>query len=178
VERKGFQWFANEVMPTLPDGVIWLLVGEGPETHTIREAVGANGLQSRVRLLGRVPEEHLWNLYLGSDLFIMPNIPVPGDMEGFGVVMLEAGLCGLPVLTSDLEGIRDVISEGSNGRLLPSGDASAFASAIMQYWRDRAKQGGESEDAAVYIRSTFPWSRIAERYGHTLQKLHESSVVA
>ncbi len=47
-------------------------------------------------MLGRVSEEALGSLYRGADLFVMPNVPVPGDIEGFGVVMLEAGLCGLP----------------------------------------------------------------------------------
>ena len=70
-------------------------------TPAVRDAVGRHGLAERVRILGRVGEELLATLYSGADLFVMPNIPVPGDMEGFGVVMLEAGLNGLPVLAAD-----------------------------------------------------------------------------
>ena len=50
-----------------------------------------HGLGGRVSLLGRCSDEDLVKLYCDSDLLVMPNIPVRGDMEGFGVVMLEAG---------------------------------------------------------------------------------------
>ena len=84
----------------------------------------------RVRRLGRISEEELIELYRRGQLFIMPNIVVPGDMEGFGIVMLEAGACGLPNLAADLEGIRDVIEDGVNGWFAPSEDANAFAARI------------------------------------------------
>ena len=106
VERKGFAWFAREVMPRLPDNVVWLLAGEGPETPAVRAAVSAGKLEARVRLLGRVSEELLQRLYHGSDLFIMPNVPVPNDMEGFGMVVLEAALSGLPTVGRAWKGSR------------------------------------------------------------------------
>ena len=86
------------------------------------------GSKRRVRCLGKISEDELVELYRRGQLFVMPNIVVPGDMEGFGIVMLEAGACGLPTLAADLEGIRDVIDEGINGWFAPTEDADAFAS--------------------------------------------------
>lgn len=163
-ERKGFQWFADEVMPRLPAGVLYLVTGEGPTTPRIQAAIDRHGLGGRARLLGKVPEEMLRRLYRGGDLFIMPNIHVPGDIEGFGVVMLEAGLCGLPVLAANIEGISDVVREGQNGHLLPSRDAGAFAEAVMRYRGDRAGLAALSASAARYTERTYSWTGVADRF--------------
>jgi phosphatidylinositol alpha-1,6-mannosyltransferase len=171
VKRKGFAWFAEEVVPGLPEGVVYLLAGEGPETPRIRQVVREKGMEGRVRLLGRVSEERLATLYRGADLFVMPNVPVPGDMEGFGVVMLEAGLCGLPVLAAELEGIRDVVREGRNGHLLPSGDAGAFVEAVARYRRDRGALAALSESARRYVAETFSWRAVADRYVEALREV-------
>jgi phosphatidylinositol alpha-1,6-mannosyltransferase len=159
-ERKGFQWFIDRVMPRLPADVVYLLSGDGPMTPQIRAAVERHGLGDRVRLLGQVPEDALRALYRGADLFVMPNVHVPGDIEGFGVVMLEAGMCGLPVLAADLEGIRDVVTEGANGTLVRSEDADAFAAAVLRY---RAAPRA-AEAVARHTAEHFSWSAIAGQY--------------
>lgn len=163
-ERKGFQWFTAEVMPRFPSGVLYLVTGEGPMTGRIREAVDRHGLASSVRLLGKVPEETLGRLYRGADLFVMPNVPVPGDIEGFGVVMLEAGMCGMPVVAADLEGISDVIREGENGHLVPPRDADAFARVISAYRGDPARIAEASRRAAAHTAGHFGWPAIADRF--------------
>jgi phosphatidylinositol alpha-1,6-mannosyltransferase len=163
-ERKGFAWFVAEVMPRLPDNVVYLLGGEGPETPAIRAEVERRGLGGRVRMLGQVSEEVLGQLYRGADLFVMPNVPVPGDIEGFGVVMLEAGLCGLPVVAADLEGIRDVVREGRSGHLVPSRDADAFVREILRYHADRGALTRASAEAARHVADTFSWAAVADEY--------------
>lgn len=163
-ERKGFQWFAGEVMPRLPENVYYLVTGEGPMTPHIRAAIDRAGLGGRARLLGKVPEDTLRALYRGGDLFIMPNVPVPGDIEGFGVVMLEAGMCGMPVLAADLEGISDVVAEGENGHLAPPRDAAAFADLVLRYRADRARLAAFSRTAAAYTERTFSWDGVADQF--------------
>jgi phosphatidylinositol alpha-1,6-mannosyltransferase len=162
-ERKGFHWFVREVMPRLPSDVVYLLAGSGPMTPAIRAAVEGAGLGGRVRLLGRVSEEMLVTLYRGADLFVMPNVPVPGDMEGFGLVMLEAGLGGLPVLAAELEGIRDVVAPGANGELLPALDAGAFTDAIARM-RDPVARALASARARETTAERFGWPAVADRY--------------
>jgi phosphatidylinositol alpha-1,6-mannosyltransferase len=162
-ERKGFHWFVNEVMPRLPADVVYLIGGSGPMTPTIREAVRRHALDDRVRVLGRVTESMLTALYRGADLFIMPNIPVRGDMEGFGVVMLEAGLSGLPVLASNIEGIRDVVHSGENGSLLPAGDPESWIAAITDAREDPAARAASSTRARTFALDHFGWDSIARR---------------
>ena len=163
-ERKGFQWFTDRVMPGMPRDVLYLITGEGPMTPRVQQAIDRHGLHGNVRLLGKVSEEMLATLYRGGDLFIMPNLHVKGDIEGFGVVMLEAGLCGMPVIAADLEGISDVIREGENGHLVPSEDAEAFRRLVLRYRGDRALVGHASSRAAAYTASHFSWSAIADTF--------------
>ena len=163
-ERKGFQWFADQVMPRLPADVHYLVTGEGPMTPQIQAAIDRNALHGRARLLGKVSEEMLRTLYRGADLFVMPNIHVPGDIEGFGVVMLEAGLCGMPVVAADLEGISDVVREGENGHLVPSRDADAFARAVLRYRGDAQGVAEAARRAARHTARSFSWDGIADRF--------------
>jgi phosphatidylinositol alpha-1,6-mannosyltransferase len=172
VKRKGFAWFADEVMPRLPGDVhYWIGGAEGPETPHIKAAIEQRGLAGRVRLLGRISEEELEKLYRGADLFVMPNIPVPGDMEGFGVVMLEAGLCGLPTIAARLEGIQDVITEGENGHFVESGDGAGFAGVINRYHQDAALLAAASRRAAEHTAARFGWPAVAGQYLQVLRTL-------
>jgi phosphatidylinositol alpha-1,6-mannosyltransferase len=164
VRRKGFAWFIEHVMPKLSDRVVLWLAGDGPDRKNIEAAIERGGLQNRVRCLGRISEADLIELYRRGQLLLMPNIVIPGDMEGFGIVMLEAGACGLPTVAADLEGIRDVIEEGVNGWFAPTEDANAFASRIQSLLNDPDELRAASQRTAEYVVNTFPWARTAERY--------------
>jgi phosphatidylinositol alpha-1,6-mannosyltransferase len=164
VRRKGFGWFIENVMPQLPSRVVFWLAGDGPEQDRIEASIQRAQLQDRVTRLGKISETELVELYRRGHLFVMPNIVVPGDMEGFGIVMLEAGACGLPTLAADLEGIRDVIREDVNGWLVPSEDADAFAQRIRLLLDDPEKLNEASRSARERVTSTFRWDRTVERY--------------
>jgi phosphatidylinositol alpha-1,6-mannosyltransferase len=171
VRRKGFAWFIENVMPKLPDRVLFWLAGDGPERENIEAAIERAGLRSRVCCLGKISEAELVELYRRGQLFVMPNVVVPGDMEGFGIVMLEAGACGLPTLAADLEGIRDVIDEGVNGWFAPTEDADAFAAKIQRLLDDPDALRAVSKRTAEYVKSTFRWDSTAERYLDVLRSL-------
>ena len=171
VPRKGVAWFVANVMPLLPDDVLYLVAGEGPDRQRVLEAIDQYKLGDRVELLGAISDEDLEALYHGADLFIMPNVPVANDMEGFGLVMLEAGLCGLPTVASRLEGIADVIAEGENGHLVPSGDAEAFRDAIMRYYSDDEALALARSLTREVTSSRFGWDGVVDRYVSMLQNL-------
>jgi phosphatidylinositol alpha-1,6-mannosyltransferase len=171
VRRKGFEWFVRQVMPLLPEDVHYWIAGDGPETAAIRAAAAETGLERRVRLLGRISEEDLHTLYRGADLFVMPNVPVKGDMEGFGVVMLEAGLGGLTTVGSALEGIAEVITEGTNGHLVQSGNAGAFVSAIMRYHDEPELRLRGAYRTYTHTRRHFGWKTVSREYVRVLGSL-------
>lgn len=171
VERKGFDWFVANVMPRLPSDIHYWMAGDGPKAETIQAAIDDNDLNDRVRRLGRISEDDLARLYRGADLYVMPNVPVPGDMEGFGVVMLEAGQCGCPVIAARLEGIRDVITEGVNGHLVEPQAPDAFVNAIFPYYRNPEALKAAARRAAHHVAERFSWSAIAGRYVDVLRSV-------
>jgi glycosyltransferase involved in cell wall biosynthesis len=100
---------------------------------------------------------------------VMPNVPVADDIEGFGLVMIEANLNGLPVVASDLEGPGEVVAEGVNGRLAPPLDAAAFARVIDELRRDPATRRRLGRQGEAFVRRTFGAADMAERYVEALR---------
>ena len=172
VERKGTAWFIDAVMPHLPADVHYWVAGDGPQSPVIQDAIHRHDLAPRVRHLGRVPNDTLAALYRGADLFIMPNVPVENDMEGFGIVLLEAGQCGTPAIAARLEGIQDVLTEGVNGHLVPPEDPSAFANAIAQYRGQPRALGAAAKRARHHTTTHFGWGSVAETYLSVLRSVH------
>lgn len=151
VRRKGVAWFVASVLPRLPDDVVYVVAGEGGEAARIRAAAKRHGLCDRVRLLGLVDDATRERLYRGADLFVQPNIEVPGDVEGFGLVAVEAAMRGTPVVAADIQGLAEAVVDGRTGVLLPPGDADAWVAALAASAADRAALpacGWASRDAA------------------------------
>ena len=164
VPRKGVAWFVDNVMPQLPADIHYYVAGEGPDRGRIESAIERHNLADRVRLLGAISDPQLEQLYHGADLFAMPNVHVPGDMEGFGLVMLEAGLCGVPVIAANLEGIADVVTEGESGHLAVSENPESFRDAIMRYYEKPEALEEASSRARLHTASRFGWAGVTDRY--------------
>lgn len=164
VKRKGVAWFVENVMPRLEGSCLYVVAGEGPERRTIQEIVDRYNLQDRVLLLGEVSDEERKLIYNTSDIFIMPNITVPGDVEGFGIVALEAGSCGLPVVASNIQGLRDAVINGKTGYLVEEGDVDGFVGRITDMNLDKAQ-------IREIVNSTFDWAKIYKRYHDVFVKL-------
>lgn len=164
VERKGVAWFVNEVMPRLreqhPD-VLYLVAGKGPDEAKIRSAIEQHAMSEHVMLLGYIPDEVRDLLYNAADYFVMPNIPVPKDMEGFGLVAVEAASCGTPVVASGIEGIIDAVVDGKTGKLLPARDANAYINTISE---ELTKSSFKRQAIRDYALGRFSWRRSAEGY--------------
>jgi phosphatidylinositol alpha-1,6-mannosyltransferase len=157
VKRKGVQWFVERVLPRLDPDYVYIVVGIGPELAAIQEAVRRCNLGDRVVLAGRQTDRQRNCLLNIADVFIMPNISIPGDVEGFGIAALEAGACGVPVIASDIQGLCDAVVDGITGHLVKEKDAEGFVARIAALGLDRG-----------HIRSTvisrFSWERIGREY--------------
>jgi phosphatidylinositol alpha-1,6-mannosyltransferase len=172
IERKGVAWFAEHVLPELPDDVVYIVVGEGKECEVVRDAAARAGVSNRVRLLGCVPRELVAAAYRTADLFVMPNVPVPGDMEGFGLVALEAAASGVPVVASDLEGITEAVQHERNGLLVPPRSKDAYASTLnclLALPREQRRHLGER--FREYTLRNYGWDRAARRYLDVIRRV-------
>jgi phosphatidylinositol alpha-1,6-mannosyltransferase len=179
VERKGLHWFLREVAPDFfrqhPNASL-VIAGDGPMRAAIEAAVEASGLTPHVLLLGAVSESRKAWLLQRCDLVVMPNIPVDGDAEGFGLVALEAGSAGRWVLVSDMEGLRDAVTEDCNGERVPAGDALAWSAALDRTCADRSELRMHGEHARDYVRAQFSWSAMAQRYERLFKVLEADAV--
>ncbi len=173
VKRKGHQWFIENVMDKINSNVVLLLVGEGPETPRIREAKERYSRPERIILAGKQSQEILNAAYAASDLFVMPNIPVEGDMEGFGIVLLEANSAGVPAVASDLEGIKDVIKDGVNGHKTPALNAERFAEKIDDILSENLET--ISESSRTYVLEKFSWDFVISQYLNFLHEVRKRS---
>ncbi len=132
-ERKGFHR-VMELLPGLlerhPD-LLYLVVGgpspEGDWSDRLRELARKLGVEQQVRFLGRVaPEALRWPLSAG-DVFVLAT-----SNEGWANVFLEAMACGLPVVTTDVGGNREVVSDPDLGRVVPFGKPQALDHALNE----------------------------------------------
>lgn len=169
VKRKGHAWFIREVLPRLRNRVYYLVIGDGPEFENIRQESEISRFRNSIYLIGRQPEEILKTAYAGSDLFVMPNVPVDGDMEGFGIVLLEANQAGLPAIASDLEGIRDVIEQGTNGYRVPHSKPEIFAQKIDQVLEKELEN--LSKSSKKYVSDRFSWDTVVNEYVNFLAEV-------
>jgi glycosyltransferase involved in cell wall biosynthesis len=164
VERKGHAWFIEHVMQKLPNEYIYLIAGQGPQEESIRKLIQKLELKQRVLLLGSVSEEEKNCLYQLADLFVMPNIKVKNDQEGFGIVILEAGSYGLPVIASNTEGVSDAVIHGKTGPLIDEKNAQGFIEAIQMPTINRSTLGD-------IVASSFGWKYIIKQYYEEFEKI-------
>ncbi|MDQ1509282.1 MAG: phosphatidyl-myo-inositol dimannoside synthase [Actinomycetota bacterium] len=130
VPRKGQAWFAAEVLPKLPARFVYVVGGTGPNHAAVREAADRAGVGDRCVLLGAVEDSLREALLVGADVFVVPNVEIPGDMEGFGIVAAEAALRGTPVVAARLEGLLDAVVDGELSVTCAPSDSPAFVTAI------------------------------------------------
>lgn len=167
IERKGVVHFLTDTMPRIiaqRQDVCYLIVGEGPQRELIETRIASLHLEDHVVLVGRVDEDTLRAAYHLADLFIMPNIPVQNDIEGFGLVALEAAAAGRYVVASRLDGIPEAIVPGQNGVLLDPLDSEAFAAAILDLLHDDERRQKLGRKAREFVQSRYSWDIIAKRY--------------
>lgn len=169
-KRKGVAWFINNIMPKLAADFLYIVAGDGPDKQNILDAIKNNNLENHVVMLGYIPDDTRNILFNTTDLFVQPNIKVPGDMEGFGISVIEAGACRLPVLASSIEGLKDAIKEGKNGFLLESENADAFIQKINELFSQGNPRKIYGQTVRDYIVQNYSWQHIAQKYLEEISK--------
>jgi phosphatidylinositol alpha-1,6-mannosyltransferase len=162
VRRKGVAWFVEEVVPRLHADIVYLVAGDGPMRSEVEAATERGGSAGRVRVLGLVDDDERELLMSGCDVAVMPNIRVAGDMEGFGLVAVEAACRGAVVVAASIEGLADAVVDGVTGVLVEAEQADQFVVVIDEFAGDRTKLqrlGSEYQRNAVERYSVERMSR-------------------
>lgn len=150
------------------------IVGGGPMKQWLSSAISAAGLQHKVELVGALSQQQIADEYLEADVFVQSSVVVEGgDRDGIPNSVLEAMASGLAVVGSDVAGIPEVVSDGSTGMLVQSGNPSALASALSQLVEDpslRRRLGSAARERMVAELSREACIRpVAERFRRALE---------
>jgi glycosyltransferase involved in cell wall biosynthesis len=157
-----------DAMAGMSDAVHYLVIGEGPQQGALKDRAQGLGLGDRVHFLGRVERTRLPLVLAEADLMVQPSIGV----EAFGISVVEAMACGLPVLASDGGGLPEIVLDGQSGRLLKEGDVAVWRAAIEQGAQNREELKRWGEAGRVRAVREFTWTQNAIRLEALLQKHH------
>jgi len=151
-----------------PD-VVLVLVGEGPQQPVLETRARELRLGDAVRFIGYVPQQKTAAWYRSADVFALSS-----DFDNSPNVVLEAMACGLPIVATDVGGLREYVTPPANGLLTPKGDADLFAAALREFLDDddRARATGRFNRREAVSR--FSWAvsaaRMREVYARVIEQ--------
>jgi glycosyltransferase involved in cell wall biosynthesis len=165
-EQKGHSVLLEalpEVIGHFPE-VVLLVIGDGPERQSLEEKAALLGVAGHIVWMGGKPQDEVFGLYGVMDIFVMPSL-----YEGFGLTAAEAMAAGLPVVASDVEGLREVVEHEKTGYLCPVGDCRQLACRLLELLESKGRARemgrlGRQRAAALFSLKTFADSiRLAYR---------------
>jgi glycosyltransferase involved in cell wall biosynthesis len=171
IPLKNFELLLDvfRTLSSLRPGARLTIVGTGPERERIASYVERHGLEDKVVLAGRVPNDKMRKYYSKADLFVLLS-----RVEIFGMVMLEAMACGCPVMSTPTPGAVDIIRDGKNGFIVEGEDPGPIARRIEAILADRERLNDVAGEA-LRTAERHSWPAIARRY-HALYRGHAGVV--
>lgn len=159
-----------QILRDVPDA-LYLVAGSGPMEGELRELIENEGLHDHVRLLGTVGAGQLARLYHMADVYVMPGRVSPDtqDVEGFGIVFLEAGACEVPVIGGRVGGMPDAVADGETGLLVDGEDVDAVAEACRRLLTDRELARRMGRAGRQRVIEHLSWDRAAEQFASLLE---------
>jgi glycosyltransferase involved in cell wall biosynthesis len=133
--------------------------GIGPR---LEREISKLGLDGCVRVVGSMSQAQLFDEYRQASAFCLPcRVADSGDRDGIPNVMVEAMACAVPVVSTDVSGIPELVVPGHNGLLVPPEDPAAVAEALLCLYRDRELADRLGQEAAATVRARFDGDRLA-----------------
>ena len=132
VEDKGWDIFLRSISELKSKGFKFTarIIGSGPDSSQLTQMIEDSGLEEYTKYLGRKTGLDLVREYQHMDIFVFPS-----KRESLGLVGIEAMSCGVPVIGSDIGGIKSYLQDGYNGYLFEPGDSKALSSALGKWFR-------------------------------------------
>jgi phosphatidylinositol alpha-1,6-mannosyltransferase len=173
VPRKGQDTLIRawpQVLAAAAGEPMLLLVGDGPYRAELERLAQRAGVSHSVAFTGAVPLAELPAHYAAGNVFAMPCRTRRGglDVEGLGIVYLEASASGLPVVGGDSGGAPDAILDGETGYVVPGRDVGAVASRITELLADPAGAAAMGEKGAAWVDREWRWDLVAQRLWQVL----------
>lgn len=172
VHRKG-QDRLIEAMPTVlakfPSAVL-IFVGVGPHRRKLEQLITRYGINDSVRFIGRIPHDDLPKYFALGDIFAMPSRSRLGglEVEGLGIVYLEASACGIPVLAGNSGGAPDAVIEGSTGLVVDGNNVSEIAAGITTLLINDRERTAMGEAGRAWVVDEWDWRIWSRKFNALL----------
>ncbi len=173
IKRKGH----DTVIKALPHiikqvpNVHYVIVGDGPEKTALLKLAATLGVSDHVTATGAVPGHALPAFFERAEVFAMPVRQLPnGDVEGFGIVFLEANSYGTPVIGGRSGGVPEAVVDGTTGLLVDPDNPVQFAKAAIQLLTDKAYANRLGMQGLARVDEQFSWSQQVEKIKVLLEK--------
>lgn len=143
------------------------ICGEGPEVPRLKEQVERLGLGANIYFAGNVDTQQRHRYLSGSDLFVLTS-----HAEGVPISILEAMAEGMPILSTNVGGVADAVSDGVNGTLVGDGDIEAIAEALLKYDTNRELIGEQGRKSLELVSEFYPQrvtAQLADLYRSLLK---------
>lgn len=179
--RKGLAEFVRDCLPHVirqrPNAMLVVIGAEAVdalhgsrhnERERILQAARDAGVHAHVRFLGSCSDQDLSRAYFAADLHVFPVRAMPNDVEGFGMVALEAAAHGLSTVAYAVGGVPDAVVDGRTGRLIAPEDGRAFAAAVVELL---ATTRSANAPACIAFAEGKAWSKFAVRLEEIVHEL-------
>jgi phosphatidylinositol alpha-1,6-mannosyltransferase len=167
-KRKGHDQLIRaieRIRLVFPD-VLYSIVGDGDERAALEELADRTGHRDRVQFLGELSDAKLLDCYQQCDLFVLPNRQIGEDIEGFGMVLLEAQACGKPVIAGASGGTAETMRIPATGRVVDCNSIQDLSDLVIEMLSDVERLERMGTAGRDWVCKRFDWatlSRHAER---------------
>lgn len=165
VRRKGQAEVVRalpSVLEEVPDAH-YIIIGQGPDRAFLKDLITQYHLNDHVSLLQHVPDEELVAYFEAASVFAMPTQANNGDIEGFGIVYLQAAAFSLPIIAGTTSGEREAVGDESCGVFIHGGDERGLARALIALLTDRAYATKLGQCARHHLESLPQWKDQAQK---------------
>ena len=173
-ERKGHDTVISAIKKlgeTHPN-LHYVVAGDGEDRMRLANLAKELGVDDRVEFLGKVSESGLKELYQTCDIFVMANRAVGKDVEGFGIVFLEAQACGKPVIAGASGGTSDTLVDGKTGMLVDCQDSpEPLVRSLKRLLDDQELRGQMGHDARAFVESRFDWHSLTDQWERFISEI-------
>ena len=165
VARKGFDKVIEampKVLREIPEAK-YFIVGGGPDAERLKSLTKNLQLDDKVIFYDNVVDGQLPDLYRQCDIFVMPCRQIGADVEGFGIVYLEAALFGKPSVAGRSGGVPEAVLDGKTGIVVNPDNVDEIAAAIIKLLKDDNFRRQLGEAAKNRVQNEFTWEKQIEK---------------
>jgi phosphatidyl-myo-inositol dimannoside synthase len=162
-----------ELRDSYPD-LGYLVVGFGNQLEELQTMARHLGVADRVRFLTQVPDSDLPALYNCAEIYLGLSRATERNVEGFGISLVEAGACGIPVVAGRSGGIPDAVHDAATGLLVDSGESAQVLSAVRSLLDNTALARELGAGGRRAVESYYNWPRVAKdlfTLGHEFSRI-------